>query len=294
MIIHEVEGTGLSTSDEATAERHVQERGYHRTSRTVPVETLSSICERYHQGPIHFLKIDVEGAEKAVLEGFDLQRFRPWIMVIESTLPNSPVQDYETWEPMLLEGRYKYVYFDGLNRYYLAEEHSELAASFEAPPNVFDGFVSAHVVLLERQIEETLQQASRLDAWARELSQKVETEARRADAFHHRVCSLEAKNSELDEQHRRAFAELALIRRSLSWRLTKPVRWLGFQLRLLRRHGWKARVVHLLRRMQGLSQKAGSRHMPEEQLNNEELPPLASRLHHRILKSVKTGMSEGP
>ena len=38
---------------------------------------------------IHFLKIDVEGAEAEVLEGLNLERIRPWIIVIEANEPNS-------------------------------------------------------------------------------------------------------------------------------------------------------------------------------------------------------------
>ena len=46
----------------------------------VAVLTLNQILEKHALGPIHFLKIDVEGAEKAVLQGLDLSRWRPWIL----------------------------------------------------------------------------------------------------------------------------------------------------------------------------------------------------------------------
>jgi hypothetical protein len=41
--------------------------------------------------------------------------------------------------------RYRYAWFDGLNRYYVAEEHAELLQHFGVQPNVFDGFISHHL-----------------------------------------------------------------------------------------------------------------------------------------------------
>ncbi|KJR46142.1 SAM-dependent methyltransferase [Desulfosporosinus sp. I2] len=140
LLIYELPDTGLSTFDRGIAERHEAERGYQKIERIVPVKTLTEICINLHTSPIHFLKIDVEGAEKQVLEGVDFSILRPWIVLVESTLPNSPIEDYETWEPILLTANYEYVYFDGLNRFYVAKEHLELRDSFMIPPNVFDGF----------------------------------------------------------------------------------------------------------------------------------------------------------
>lgn len=149
-------GTGLSTAVDAHASVHA-ERGFERLQVQVPVRTLQSICEEYHVAPIHFLKIDVEGFEADVLAGIDLALVRPWIVVVEATLPNSRVANYADWEPILLQADYDFVYFDGLNRYYVARERAALAESFSSPPNVFDDFTlsgtasnSFSVGLLER------------------------------------------------------------------------------------------------------------------------------------------------
>lgn len=139
--IFEISDTGLSTMDKVIAERHEAERGYQIVEYKVPVMTLTEICSSLHMAPIHFLKIDVEGAEKQVLEGIDFSVIRPWIILIESTLPTTQIEDYSNWEPILLNANYEYVYFDGLNRFYVAQERSELRNSFRTPPNVFDGFV---------------------------------------------------------------------------------------------------------------------------------------------------------
>jgi hypothetical protein len=43
------------------------------------------------------------------------------------------------WEPLLLGHNYRLIWFDGVNRFYLAEERAELAPHFATPPNAHDG-----------------------------------------------------------------------------------------------------------------------------------------------------------
>ena len=132
---------GLASLDHEMKQRYADE-SYQSQTVTVHVTTLEAIWQE-HVGDraVHFLKIDVEGHEKQVLEGLDLTQHRPWIMVIESTLPNSQVENHETWLPLLLNNDYQEVYFDGLNRYFCAKEQVALKDFFKTPPNVFDGFI---------------------------------------------------------------------------------------------------------------------------------------------------------
>jgi len=150
---YEVVDTGLSTMDESIAKRHAREHGYGLEKYKVPAVRLTTICEQYPQEEIHFLKIDVEGAEGAVLKGLNLKKIRPWIVLVESTLPNTQMEDYKGWEPFLTEFGYHYVYFDGLNRYYVADEHKNLDSSFILPPNIFDCFKPATEEFLEHHVE---------------------------------------------------------------------------------------------------------------------------------------------
>ena len=146
---YEVVGTGLSTMDESIAKRHMQERGYEIKSYKVPVVRLTTICERLPRADIHFLKIDVEGAELSVLQGLDLKKIRPWIILVEATLPNTQIENHAEWESSLVERGYHYIYSDGLNRYYIADEHIELDTAFLMPPNIFDDFKRASEYWLE-------------------------------------------------------------------------------------------------------------------------------------------------
>ena len=132
--------TGLSTTDPEIAARHVAE-GFEQITLKMPVRTLAEICADHAVPEIHFAKIDVEGAEADVLRGADFKLFRPWILVIEATDPLSTELSYRKWDDLVLGNGYTFEYFDGLNRFYVAAERSELRAAFRAPPNVFDEFV---------------------------------------------------------------------------------------------------------------------------------------------------------
>jgi FkbM family methyltransferase len=135
-----IEGTGLSTLDQAIAERH-RDAGWAFRTETIPVLTLTQICDSHPHDAVHFLKIDVEGAEGDVLAGLDLHRIRPWIIVIEATEPLSTASTRQQWEPLVTSRGYEFVYFDGLNCFYVASEQSRLKERFTAPPNVFDDFL---------------------------------------------------------------------------------------------------------------------------------------------------------
>lgn len=130
-------GTGLSTSREDLAEGYERE-GREVSREVVPVVTLDQVLDIV-EGDVHWLKIDVEGAEHQVLQGWHGDR-RPWVLVIESTRPMSQEQNYEEWEPLVLGKGYRFVYFDGLNRFYVSDAHPELMTAFGVGPNVFDRF----------------------------------------------------------------------------------------------------------------------------------------------------------
>lgn len=140
--------SGMSTFDEETAQKHLH-AGWHLESVEVEVTTLQKIWALHVPTgrEVHFLKVDVEGLEQAVLKGNDWARNRPWITVVEATRPMSQVECHDNWEPILLEAEYMFAYADGLNRYYIAREHPELLPSFKYPPNLFDDFklVSQHL-----------------------------------------------------------------------------------------------------------------------------------------------------
>ena len=155
-----VDGTGLSTTDPAAVDR-IRKAGMEMRRAEVAVDTLTSVCRDHARGTIHFLKIDVEGAERAVLAGADFSSFRPWIVLVEATAPMSTVATHDAWESILVEANYRFVWFDGLNRFYVAaERYDVLAHAFGTPVNVFDDFVRAADTEWARRIQAAENDAS--------------------------------------------------------------------------------------------------------------------------------------
>ncbi len=165
IVLHHVLETGLS-SVLASAIKALEDTDYSVTDIEVPVKRLDSILAESGltpEDPIHFLKIDVEGFEESVIRSIDLDIWRPWVIVAESTRPRSTEQAHHEWEPLLLHHGYEFCLFDGLNRYYLASEHPELRHALSFPPCVFDQpFLTPPHAQLMREYEKLMEGHARL------------------------------------------------------------------------------------------------------------------------------------
>lgn len=166
-VMNFLEGAGLSTLNNAVADQY-NKAGSCLKCKEAPVKvtTLNNLWLQYVPTGqnVHFLKVDVEGTEEAVLRGNNWTKNRPWIVVVEATLPLSQVELYATWEPILLSANYLFAYADGLNRFYVAAEHSELLSSLHYPPNIFDDFVLAAQVRAETNAQQAQAKARQVDA----------------------------------------------------------------------------------------------------------------------------------
>jgi FkbM family methyltransferase len=137
---YECDDATLSSLDPAMAARNRAD-GRAITEGLIEVTTVAQVCRQHAPADIHFLKIDVEGAEAEVIAGADFATFRPWIVLVEATVPLTQTDASAAWEPALLAAGYRFAWFDGLNRFYVATERQDaLAPHFRAPPNVFDQF----------------------------------------------------------------------------------------------------------------------------------------------------------
>ena len=140
MDFFEVGYTGLSSLGKGSVD--LGRRLGFRKARTYPVEvrTMAQLfADHVRSEEVHFLKIDVEGFESDVLAGFDWHKNRPWIVVVEAVRPGSNEDDWAHWEPDILVSGYEFVWFDGLNRFYVREESAMLKKHFRVPINLFDG-----------------------------------------------------------------------------------------------------------------------------------------------------------
>jgi FkbM family methyltransferase len=143
------------------------EKGNYKPTRTreIQIVTLNDVIGAYLSGKtIHLVSIDVEGFEAEVLKGIDLSLHRPWVILVEATLPGVRIEAHQQWEPILLSAGYTMVYFDGVNRFFLANERDDLRGHFRYPPNVWDSFTPKRQIDLERRVAELEAQVAALSA----------------------------------------------------------------------------------------------------------------------------------
>lgn len=138
---------GYSTTDPAIVEQHRKD-GLEVIEHKVPVRKLSDVLDEHAKDKaIDFLKIDVEGTELSVLRGLDLRRHRPKVILLESKMPVTihmvdrvdEVPDRaEEYTGYLAPFGYRFVYHDGLNAFFVADEYRALEKAFTRPPGIFD------------------------------------------------------------------------------------------------------------------------------------------------------------
>ena len=207
-------GRALSTNDPDAADQYRQS-GMSVEEVIVPTRSLASIWDEFVEGEVHFLKIDVEGAEASVLGGADLARHRPWIIVVESveavnmeavrefalsTRP-IPTSRHSEWEHYLLHNDYQFVLFDGLNRFYVAREHgATLGPRLEAPVNVLDRSIAPTARRMIAEVQDHLGQIDR-----------------------DRMLVADRLNEALSERDALR-GEVYAMQKTISWRVTVPLR----------------------------------------------------------------------
>ena len=171
---------GWASPDPAVAAAHKAD-GHVVRDLIVPVRTLAAVCREHAKAEIHFLKIDVEGFETEVLRGMDFDAFRPWLLVIEATLPNSRETNHAAWEALVTTKGYTFAWFDGLNRYYVSAQHPELMAALTVQPNVFDDYISHHLDKAWTASEAASADAAAAHARVADLGQREWQAIERAD-----------------------------------------------------------------------------------------------------------------
>ena len=216
--------TGLSTVVERHARRHATDGMSIRTIdvRTAPLSELLAGTQAEDPSTFHFLKIDVEGREAAVVRGAHLDRFRPMVILIEAREPNRAIDAYGESEDVLLRSGYRFSTDDGINRWYVREDEADVCdvLALEINP-VTDG--------TPRRWADVEKEAG------------LQAEVGRLEA---RIAGLEAEAATLHASSRRTQDELERltedlrsVQRSRSWRLTAPLRAILRGLRGVGRHG---------------------------------------------------------
>ena len=256
--LHVVDGTGLSTLDDTFARMH-SGAGYQSHDITVPTRRLDAILEEagWAGEEIHFMSVDTEGSEREVLESIDLGVWRPWVLVIEATTPNSTEPTRQSWEQMVIDAGYEFCLFDGLSCFYASSEHvDELRQRLTYPACALDNYTSlatrklsglietiqarldgAEVLVAERtaEVRTLVEQLARwrtqaTTRWATAVATKIA-----AAEYRQELEKLRQDQEELLHIHQQVVedashvladlrAQVDELHDSRSWRLTKPVR----------------------------------------------------------------------
>ncbi|MDA3023092.1 MAG: FkbM family methyltransferase, partial [Actinomycetota bacterium] len=225
LTFYRVPGTGLGTLDEGEAEA-ARARGFEVRATPVATATLDDMLTEREVGEIHFMSVDVEGAESLVLQGLSLTTHRPWVLCVEAVLPGTSTPSHQGWEPRITKAKYKFVAFDGVNRWYVADEHKELAAAIATPFNALDAGVFGWVLADTSDLRRDKRQAHNRRAWQREL---ILGDTRNA-----------VPRSEYEKQIHELRTALNTATSSRSWRASRKVAGIGKavlgRLQALRQH----------------------------------------------------------
>jgi FkbM family methyltransferase len=204
-----VENRGATTADKDLVAVYTS-AGQTFEEFEVDVVRLDRILEENKVANVHILKIDVEGGERAVLDGVSLVKYRPWVLVIEATKPNSTEDVSSEWEDIVLEAGYTLTLFDGLNKFYVRNDMPEIGKLMSTPANVFDKWAPFEIDDLTQQalrLQKTITSMS--DNFSGELSARdsqfskaeeyalsIEVRAKRAEEY---ALSLEVRAKRAEE-----------------------------------------------------------------------------------------------
>lgn len=220
--IWECDVRGWATINKTIAESH-ELAGHIGIWNKTPVKLLKNVlneCGLSSENNIHFLKIDVEGLEFNVLNSNDWLIYRPWLIVIEATEPNSQVQNFEGWEYILTDNMYHFVYFDGLNRFYVSNERAELDVYFNTPPNVFDDFIKSSE-------HSAVEKNKKIELYNNEINEELQDIKKELGV---NLIEVEKLREVADANFNKLQLykhELSNIKNSKSWKITKPFRFLS-------------------------------------------------------------------
>jgi FkbM family methyltransferase len=138
-------------------------------SQQVAIRTLASVFAEHEIASVDVLKIDVEGAEAAVVAGLDLDRVRPRVVLVEGVAPIIGRTAGDDAVNLLINAGYIHCMFDGLNHYLTSE--SRLVGPLSVPANPTDGWTPVAVIRYDAEREqqahtrvELLETIARLEA----------------------------------------------------------------------------------------------------------------------------------
>lgn len=230
------EGTGLSSLE---PNRQNTLRALEKKVQSIEVksQSLNTILAKQNIQSIDFLKIDVEGHELAVLQGLNLKRHHPRVIVVETTLPlvhpggwvgmkerPQAAKDTADINQLITAAGYRKIYFDGLNTWWIDEAEPALAEAFQTPANCFDTISPMEHHRIIGSLNTTIQTTDETLA---------ETKAQ-CVGLQHDLDATQKALAKLLEEHQNLHKQQQALLNSRSWKLTAPLRRLLKKLEAVR------------------------------------------------------------
>jgi len=193
----------------------------------VETPTLAQIWKEYlpNAQDVHFLRVDAKLKTPLVIKGNDWVHGRPWVVIVQSDRSGHDSGSPQHWEHLLVENRYQFAYADGVNRFYVAQEHGDLLEHFQYPPNLLDDFKTGSLRHAEIALDEATLKLGLLES-------RYQQDIRHLQEAKSLIDALQAE-----------LAELRPFKRSLMWRIVfLPIRILQAPIRFLLGHDWRLKI----------------------------------------------------
>ncbi|MCO6187958.1 glycosyltransferase [Rhizobium sp. L1K21] len=172
---------------------------------SAPRQTLDLIWKTHVPDgtTVHLLKIDAGTNGHEIIASNDWVQHRPWVVLVRSRPSGSSAESLADLEATLVAARYRMVLSLGSSKFYLADEHAELADLFSDPSKAANNIPLYDVIDLEVQLQEAEDAADKL---TKKLKVALDS------------------NLAIVQQTNALRADLQRLHKSLSWRLTQPLR----------------------------------------------------------------------
>ena len=210
--------------------------GFTLSRQKVQAARLDDVLVEHAPGrAIDFLKIDVEGTERDVLESLGLETTRPTVIVVESISPLDHRPTHDEWESLLLGAGYVFAAFDGINRFYVEQDDKQLVPALAYPISVLDRYVTSYANELADAADRLDGEVGRRQADLDRLREQLDDVQREPSRLRAQVEDIQRERDRLNAVVDQLRSDIGSIYGSRTWRAGRVVAALGAPVTVLAR-----------------------------------------------------------